>query len=136
MKPQLKYRLQPSFSVEYPSLTLLFNFKSKKSSSFLSFGILSIPFYYFIAKIFANKSSHYVASWYRQPGGSCEELQLFRDQLVHIRIKHKGNKLPSDHVLGDYNIKDIAWPDRINKSGSLLSQSEGHRLVDVMNDMV
>ena len=29
------------------------------------------------AKIFANKTSHYVASWYCQPGGSCEEFQLF-----------------------------------------------------------
>ena len=72
------------------------------------------------------KTSHYVASWYRQPGGSSEEFQLFRDQLDHIRTKHKGNKLPSVHVLGDFNFKDIAWPDRLNKSGSLLSQSEGH----------
>ena len=86
------------------------------------------------AKIFANKTSHYVASWYRQPGGSSEEFQLFRDQLDHIRIKHKGNKLPSVHVLGDFNFKDIAWPDRLNKSGSLLSQSEGQMLIDAMND--
>ena len=42
---------------------------------------------------------------------------------------HKGNKLPSVHVLGD-----IAWLDRINKSGSLSSQSEGQLLIDVMND--
>ena len=86
------------------------------------------------AKIFANKTSHYVASWYRQPGGSIEEFQLFRDQLDHIRTKHKGNKLPSVHVLGDFNFKDIAWPDRLNKSGSLLSQSEGQMLIDAMND--
>ena len=86
------------------------------------------------AKIFANKTSHYVASWYRQPGGSSEEFQLFRDQLDHIRTKHKGNKLPSVHVLGDFNFKDIAWPDRLNKSGSLLSQSEGQMLIDAMND--
>ena len=52
------------------------------------------------AKIFANKTSHHVASWYRQPGGSSEEFQLFRDQLDHTRTKHKGNKLPSVHVLG------------------------------------
>ena len=69
------------------------------------------------AKIFANKTSHYVASWYRQPGGSCEEFQLFTDQLFHIRTKHKGNKLPSVHLLWDFNFKDIAWQDRINKSG-------------------
>ena len=86
------------------------------------------------AKIFANKTSHYVASWYRQPGGSSEEFQLFRDQLDHIRAKHKGNKLPSVHVLGDFNFKDIAWPDRLNKSRSLLSQSEGQMLIDAMND--
>ena len=86
------------------------------------------------AKIFANKTSHYVASWYRQPGGSSEEFQLFRDQLDHIRTKHKGNKLPSVHVLGDFNFKDIAWLDRLNKSGSLLSQSEGQMLIDAMND--
>ena len=30
------------------------------------------------AKKFANKTSHYVASWYRQSGGSCEEFQCYR----------------------------------------------------------
>ena len=63
--------------------------------------------------LFANKTSQYVASWYRQPGGSGEEFQLFRDQLDHIRTKHKDNKLPSVHVLGDFNFKDITWPDRL-----------------------
>ena len=86
------------------------------------------------ANIFANKTSHYVASWHGHPGGSCEEFQMFRDQLDHIRAKHKGNKLTSVHVLGDFNFKDIAWPDRPDKSGSLLSQSEGQLLIDVMND--
>ena len=28
-------------------------------------------------KIFANKSYHYVASWYRQPNGTVEDFQLF-----------------------------------------------------------
>ena len=36
-------------------------------------------------KVFANKTSHYVASWYRQPGGTSEDFQLFRDQLDHDR---------------------------------------------------
>ena len=76
-------------------------------------------------KVFANKASHYVASWYRQPGGASEDFQLFRDQLDHIRNQHKGKKLPSVHVLGDFNFRDIDWPDRLNKSGSALSQSEG-----------
>ena len=28
-------------------------------------------------KVFANKTSHFVASWYRPPGGTSEEFQLF-----------------------------------------------------------
>ena len=85
-------------------------------------------------KVFANKTSHYVASWYRPTGGSSEDFYLFGDQLDQIRNKHKGNKLPSVHVLGDFNFKDIAWPDRLNKPGSMLSQSEGQMLIDIMND--
>ena len=81
-----------------------------------------------LGKVFANKTSHYVASWYRQPAGTSEDFQLFRDQLDHIR------KLPSVHVLGDFNFRDIDWPDRLNKSGSALSQSEGQMLIDIMND--
>ena len=38
------------------------------------------------------------------------------------------------HVLGDFNFKDIDWPDRLNKSGSTLSQSEGQILIDIMYD--
>ena len=60
------------------------------------------------AKIFANKTSHYVAGWYRQSGGSREQFQFFRDQLDHIRTKHKGNILPLVHVLWDFNFNDIA----------------------------
>ena len=85
-------------------------------------------------KVFANKTSHYVASWYRQPGGTSEDFQLFRDQLDHIRNQHKGKKLPSVHVLGDFNFRDIDWPDRLNKSGSALSRSEGQMLIDIMNN--
>ena len=43
-------------------------------------------------------------------------------------------KLPSFHVLGDVNFKDIDWPDRLSKSGSMLSQSDGQILIDIMND--
>ena len=42
-------------------------------------------------------------------------IQLFHDQLHQIRNKHKGNKLPSVHVLGDFSFKDIAWPDQLNR---------------------
>ena len=85
-------------------------------------------------KVFANKTSHFVASWYRPPGSTSEEFQLFREQLDYIRTHHKGKKLPSVHVLGDFNFKDIDWPDRLSKSGSTLSQSKGQILIDVMND--
>ena len=37
-------------------------------------------------------------------------------------------------MLGEFNFKDIARPDRLNKSGSVLSQSEGQLLIDVKND--
>ena len=57
--------------------------------------------------------SHFVASWYRPPGSTSEEFQLFREQLDYIRTHHKGKKLPSAHVLGDFNFKDIDWPDRL-----------------------
>ena len=85
-------------------------------------------------KVFANKTSHFVASWYRPPGSTSEEFQLFREQLDYIRTHHKGKKLPSAHVLGDFNFKDIDWPDRLSKSGSTLSQSEGQILIGIMND--
>ena len=51
-----------------------------------------------------------------------------------MKNHHKGKKLPSAHVLGDFNFKDIDWPDRLSKSGSTLSQSEGQILIDIMND--
>ena len=85
-------------------------------------------------KVFANITSHSLVSWYRPPGNTCEEFQLLREQLDYIRTDHKGKKLPSVHVLGDFNFKDIGWPDRLNKSGSTLSQSEGQILIDNMND--
>ena len=85
-------------------------------------------------KVFANKTSNFVASCYRPPGSTSDELHLFREQLDYIRTHHKDKKLPSVHVLGDFNFKDIDWPNRLSKSGSTLSQSEGQILIDIMND--
>ena len=84
--------------------------------------------------VFANETSHFVASWYRPPGNSNEEFQLFREQLDYIRTHHEGKKLPPVHVLGDFNFKDIDWPGRLSKSGSTLSHSEGQILIDILND--
>ena len=64
-------------------------------------------------KVFANKTSHFVASWYRPPGSTSGEFQLFRKQLDYIRTYNKGKKLPSVHVLGNFNVKDIDWSDRL-----------------------
>ena len=41
-------------------------------------------------EVFTNKTSHFVASWYRQQGGTVEGFQLFRDQLDRIKSQHKG----------------------------------------------
>ena len=64
--------------------------------------------------------------------GSCEDFQLLRNQLEHTKTQHK--KLPSVHILGDFNFRDIVWPDRLSKTGTMLSQSKGQVLVDIMND--
>ena len=74
-----------------------------------------------------------MGSWYRSPGSTSEEFQLFREQLDYIRTHHKGKKLPSVHVIGDFNFKDIDWLRRLSKSGSTLSQSEGQILIDILN---
>ena len=43
-------------------------------------------------KVSANKTSHFVASWYRPPSRISEEFQLFREQLDYIRTHHKKKK--------------------------------------------
>ena len=100
-------------------------------------------------KLFVNKKIHFVASWYRPPVdghlpvadngndllNSLEKFDnLFREQLDKIKNINKGNKPPLIHVLGDFNFRDIVWPDRLSKSGSSLSQTEGQILIDIMND--
>ena len=44
--------------------------------------------------MFANKTSHFVVSWYRPPDGKIEELELFKNQLEKVKTLHKGNKPP------------------------------------------
>ena len=100
-------------------------------------------------KLFVNKKTHFVARWYRPPVdghlpvsdngndllNSLEKFDnLLREQLDKIKNINKGNKPPLIHVLGDLNFRDIVWPDRLSKSGSSLSQTEGQILIDIMND--
>ena len=89
-------------------------------------------------KVFANKTSHFVASWYRPPGGDLEKLdsqhKSLESQLEKIKDIHKGNKPPSVHILRDFNFCDIVWPDRLSKSGSPLSLSEGEKFIEILND--
>ena len=55
-------------------------------------------------KVFANKTSHFVASWYRPPGGDSEkldsQLKLLESQLEKIKGIHKGNKPPQSIFWG------------------------------------
>ena len=89
-------------------------------------------------KVLANKTSHFVASWYQPPGRNLEgltsEIVMLKSQLEKIKGVHKGNNPPSVHVLGDFNFGESVWPDRLNKSCSPLSQSEGEILIELMND--
>ena len=101
-------------------------------------------------KRIANKTAHFVASWYRPPNhllvsdngnellNSLEKFDNFREQLDKIKIKNinKGNNAPPPPVLVlvYFNCRDMVWLDRLNKSGSSLSQTEGQILIDIMND--
>ena len=89
-------------------------------------------------KVFANKTSHFVASWYRPPGGDLakleSQLKFFKSQLEKIKDIQKCNKLPLVHILGDFDFCDIVWPDRLSKSGSPLSLSEGEKFIEILND--
>ena len=90
-----------------------------------------------------------MASWYRPPVdghlpvsdngndllNSLEKFDhLFREQLDKIKNINKGNKPSLIHVLGDFNFRDIVWPDSLSKSGSSMSQTEGQMLIDITND--
>ena len=82
-------------------------------------------------KGFANKISNYVAS-----GIAILVVLVKAFNYSEIRNQHKSKKLPSVHILGDFNFKDTDWPDRLNKSGSALSQSKGQMLIDIMEQLV
>ena len=55
-------------------------------------------------KVFTNKTSHFVASWYQPPGRNLVELtseiDLLKSQLQQIKCMHKGNKPPQSMFWG------------------------------------
>ena len=64
--------------------------------------------------MFANKTSHFVASWYQPPGRNLVELTSeLLSQIQKIKGMHKGNKSPSVDALGDFNFGDVVWPERL-----------------------
>ena len=85
-----------------------------------------------------GKSVCNVANWYRPPGGDLDKLESqltsFKSQLEKIKDIHKGNKLPSVHILRDFNFCDIVWPDILSKSGSPLRLSEDEKFIEILND--
>lgn len=50
-----------------------------------------------LVQVSANKTTHYITSWYREPSG----FQLFPNQLEWLRLQTGSSKLPSVQVLGD-----------------------------------
>ena len=89
-------------------------------------------------KVFANKTSHFVASWYRPPVGDLEkldsQLESLKVSLKRLRMYIKAINPPSVHNLGDFTFCDIVWPDRLSESGSQLSLSEGEKFIEILND--
>ena len=74
--------------------------------------------------------------WQVGTGNLMVLVKIFNCSEISLTISGtntKVKKLPSVHVLGDFNFRDIYWPDSLNK-GSALSQSEGQMLIDIMND--
>ena len=55
-------------------------------------------------KVFANKTSHFVASWHRPPGGDLEkldsQLKSLESQLEKIKDIHKGKTPPQSIFWG------------------------------------
>ena len=45
-------------------------------------------------KMFANKTSHFVTSWYRPPDRKVDELELFKNQLEKVKTLHNGSNPP------------------------------------------
>ena len=65
--------------------------------------------------------------------GLSKTSSCFKVSLIILSLGITVKKVPSVHVLGDFNFREIVWPARLSKSGSM-SQSEGQMLLDIMDD--
>ena len=54
-------------------------------------------------KVFASKTFHLVASWYRPPVVDLATLESFKSQLEKIKDVHKGNNPPPPPPLSPYS---------------------------------
>ena len=61
-----------------------------------------------LVKVFANKTSHFVASWYQPLGRNLVELtseiEMLRSQLEKIKGMHKGNTPPLSPCSGGQRV--------------------------------
>ena len=84
--------------------------------------------------MFANKTSHFVASWYRLQRILIRNLSRSKVSLKRLRIYIKAINPPRSIFWGTSTFCDIVWPDRLSKSGSPLSLSEGEKCIEILND--
>ena len=78
-------------------------------------------------EVFANKTSHFVASWYQPPGRNLVELtseiEMLRSQLEKIKGMHKGNKPPIDIDIEDLFTVEYYKPSNICSVALFLRQT-------------
>ena len=67
-----------------------------------------------LAKIIANKTSHYIASWYRELVARAKTFSSFEFSLSTLS---QLQKLLLVHILCDFNFRYVVWPDRLTKIG-------------------
>ena len=86
------------------------------------------------AKIKVGGIQHYIGCWYREPQARAEDINQLREQMEKITEMSKNKKLPKIHILGDFNYRNIAWPQKLHKEGRMLYPSEGQTLINIMED--
>ena len=82
--------------------------------------------------MFANKTSHFVASWYRPPGWDLTKLESqllsFKSQLEKIKDLHIGNK-PNNSIFYGTSTSVILFGQTDSTN-----QAEGEKFIEILND--